>query len=226
MIRQRRLWAALALAGAGAAMSLAAAYACGAQATMTISPTEAMPGQEVAGTGKLFSTALGGGPTAEPVVLHWNSLSGPILWTGRPDSAGNIAFRFVVPPSAAAGSYMLVATQNNADGVAASGTPARVSLTVLPLPVTTTSTSTVEPVTTEVTQPPATILAETPPPASAVAPAAAPVATKTVTSPRSQRHPPRWRSRPPRQRQASLPHRPCHRRQPSRRPSRPPASQW
>ena len=180
-MRQRRRWAVLAFAGGVALVPLASAFACGVQTSISVSPIEAMPGQQVTGSGKGFSTSHGGAPAAEPVVLHWNAQAGPVLWTGRPDATGNIVFYFVVPANAAEGPAMLFATQNNADGIPAPGTPARAALTVLPLPVTTTTTTIAEPVTTVVTLPPATLPVETPQAViPAAAPAAAVVATKTV----------------------------------------------
>ena len=139
------------------------AYACGALASLSVSPASGDVGSTVSGVGKGFSNSHGGAPSAEPVVVHFNSRTGPVLWSGRPDASGNIEFSFTVP-KADPGSYTLIATQNNADGVPASGTPARASFQVTgPAPA--------------VAPAPAAAPAE--PVAAAPAPAAAPAQTAT-----------------------------------------------
>ena len=105
------------------------AYACGALASLSVNTQSADSGTTVTGMGRNFSNAHGGAPSAEPVVLHFNTRTGPVLWSGRPDASGSVEFSFQVP-RVAAGSYTVIATQNNADGVAVGGTPARASLTV------------------------------------------------------------------------------------------------
>jgi hypothetical protein len=105
------------------------AYACSALASLSVTTQSADSGMTVTGSGKGFSNAHGGAPSAEPVVLHLDSRTGPVLWSGRPDANGNVDFAFQVPRTAA-GSYALIATQNNADGVPVSGTPARAAFTV------------------------------------------------------------------------------------------------
>jgi len=119
---------ALCVVGALVAVPLVAAsiaYACTALATLSLNPASGDAGAQVSGSGRAFSSA----PTAEPVVVRFNSRSGPVLWTGRPDGAGNINFTFAVP-NVAPGSYAVIATQNNADGHPVGGTPARAAFTV------------------------------------------------------------------------------------------------
>ena len=111
------------------------AYACGALASLSVSASSADAGATISGVGRGFSNSHGGAPSAEPVVLHFNSRSGPVLWSGRPDANGVIEFSFTVP-QVDPGSYTLIATQTNADGEPAPGTPARTSFTVTgPAPV-------------------------------------------------------------------------------------------
>jgi len=109
------------------------AYACGALASISVSTSSGDPGATVNGVGTGFSNSHGGAPSSEPVVLHLETRSGPVLWSGRPDASGRIEFSFVVP-QVDPGPYALIATQNNADGVPAPGTPARASFTVTGVP--------------------------------------------------------------------------------------------
>ena len=77
---------------------------------------------------------MAGGPPPEGAGV--DPRTGTVLWSGRPDASGSIAFSFQVP-DVDPGSYTLIATQNdpNRAGFAASGTPARVSFQVTPSPV-------------------------------------------------------------------------------------------
>lgn len=115
------------VAGLGAvtaAVSLAAtAYACTALATLS-APPMAPPAGTVAVTGTSFA------PTgAGPVLIHWNGVSGPVVGRAVPDAKGAITASVAVPKTAAAGQYVLVATQEKA-GKPVYGTPARASLAV------------------------------------------------------------------------------------------------
>ena len=147
------------------------AYACTGLATLSANPMSAPAGTTVNGTGKGFQAHGTDAPSTEPVVLHFNSRTGPTLWSGRPDAGGNISFAFTVP-DVEAGSYTLIATQMTATGAAAFGTPARISFQVTPPP------AAAEPVAAA----PAEEAAATPAPAAATAPAAtsAPAATPRV----------------------------------------------
>ena len=128
-LKRRRL--AVAVAGVVAVPVLAAsiAYACGALASLSVSPASGDVGTTVHGSGKGFSNAHGSSPSTEPVYVRLGSRTGAILWEGRPDSAGDISFAFTVP-NVAPGSYTILATQNNADGTPAAGTPARATFQV------------------------------------------------------------------------------------------------
>ncbi|MGH9154970.1 MAG: hypothetical protein ACRD1K_03770, partial [Acidimicrobiales bacterium] len=161
------------------------AYACAALATLSVNPGSADAGQTVSGFGQSFSNTHGGAPSIEPVVVRFNSRTGPVLWSGRPDNAGNISFSFVTP-KVAPGQYTVIATQNNADGQPAPGTPARAAFQV---------TGVAEPVVAPVVAAPsepaaapvaaAPVAAATPAPARVAAPAPAvtpaPVAAPAVT---------------------------------------------
>ena len=154
------------------------AYACSALASLSVNTQSADSGATVSGTGKGFSNAHGGAPSSEPVVLHLDSRTGPVLWSGRPDSSGAIEFSFQVPRTAA-GSYALIATQNNADGVPVSGTPARAAFTVAGPISEAIAAAAAAPVTEPAAAP---AVAAAPAPVAAPAPAATPA--RTVAAPR------------------------------------------
>lgn len=113
-----------------AAMSVlvlaAAAYACTALATLNLSAPSGPVGTNVVAKGAAFSTA----PGASPVVLHLDRADGPVLGQATPDRAGNFSVGFAVPQTEA-GHHAIVATQLNAKGQMAYGTPARTSFQVV-----------------------------------------------------------------------------------------------
>lgn len=149
------------------------AYACSALASLSVDIQSADSGVTVNGVGRNFSNAHGGAPSSEPVVLHLNSRTGAVLWSGRPDANGNVEFSFQVP-RVASGSYALIATQNNADGVPVSGTPARAAFTVAG-PI---SDAIAAAEAAPAAEPVAAAPAVAPAPAPAPAPAAAPAVTR------------------------------------------------
>lgn len=121
----------VAIGGAGAALVIAgaAAFACTNLATLNLSSAAGNAGDTVTVTGSSFRVARGDNPTL-PVVLHWNGVNGTELASVTPDSAGNISATFTVPEGQP-GYYVLVATQQDADGVDQYGTPARASYQIL-----------------------------------------------------------------------------------------------
>ncbi|HWB71692.1 MAG TPA: hypothetical protein VG452_05700 [Egibacteraceae bacterium] len=106
----------------------AAAFACTNLATMNLSSAAGTAGDSVMLTGSSFSVPREGPPT--PVVVHWNGVDGPVLATVLPDEAGNISAEFTIPEGQP-GYYVVVATQRDAEGVDAYGTPARASFQIL-----------------------------------------------------------------------------------------------
>jgi hypothetical protein len=116
--------------GASAGVVLgAAAFACTNLATLNLSSTAGKAGDVVTVTGSSFSAARADAP-AIPVQLRWNGVDGKVLAEATPDKAGNISATFTVPEGAP-GYYVLVATQKDAKGVDAYGTPARASYQIL-----------------------------------------------------------------------------------------------
>jgi hypothetical protein len=126
-----------ALAGMVAFAFAAVAYACTSLATLNTSAPAGNPGSNVTVTGSGFASsqaaapaapgapAAGAAAAAAPVVLHWDGVNGPVLGQAVADSGGNITATVAIPQDAAAGSHVIVATQQNARGQAVGGTPAR-----------------------------------------------------------------------------------------------------
>ena len=63
------------------------------------------------------------------VTLRWNSRTGAVLWQGRPSQRGTISGSFRVPRTRS-GNYVVLGTQQRADGNPAPGTPSRAALRV------------------------------------------------------------------------------------------------
>lgn len=102
---------------------VATAFACGSLATLKLNRATATPGVEVAAVGGNFNS----NPKASAVQLRFNGRNGRVLWEGRPAANGRFKASFTVP-SAAAGQYIIVATQTGPDGRPAAGTPGRAPL--------------------------------------------------------------------------------------------------
>ncbi len=109
----------------------AVAFACTNLATLNLSSAAGSAGDSVTLTGSSFNvpSASRPGPLL-PVVVHWNGVDGPVLATVLPDEAGNVYAEFTIPEGQP-GYYVIVATQRNAEGVDAYGTPARASFQIL-----------------------------------------------------------------------------------------------
>src|SRR5215212_1051049 len=119
--------------GAAAAASViagAAAFACTNLATLNLSSTAGKAGDSVTVTGSSFRVNSANVATSDPVVLHWNGTEGTELARVTPDKAGNISATFAIPEGQP-GYYVIVATQKDAKGVDAYGTPARASFQIL-----------------------------------------------------------------------------------------------
>lgn len=123
---------------------LAVAFACAPLASFTLDAPSAEVGAEVSGVVRGVFATRGGAPSAEPVYVRFGSASGPVVWEGRPNASGEAAVRFTVP-DVQPGVHVVIATQNNADGAPAPGTPARTTLEVLPRPVPSATTTTAAP---------------------------------------------------------------------------------
>lgn len=106
----------------------ATAWACTNLATLNLSSPAGQAGDTLTVTGSAFRVPSEGAP--DPVVLTWNGVDGPVLATVTPDSAGNISATFSVPQGEP-GYYVLVASQTDADGIDAYGTPARAAFEIL-----------------------------------------------------------------------------------------------
>ncbi len=114
---------------AAMAFTAIAAFACTNLATLNLSSGSGGAGDAIAVTGSSFRVATGDNP-AMPVVLNWNGVDGPVLAQTTPDAAGNISATFSVPEGQP-GYYVIVASQKDAEGADAYGTPARASFQIL-----------------------------------------------------------------------------------------------
>ena len=129
MSLQKKGLAVFATAMVAMAIAASAAFACTNLATLNLSSASGNVGDTVTVTGSSFKA-----PAADaapiPVLLNWNGADGPILAEATPDSAGNISATFSVPEGEP-GYNVVVASQNDAEGEAAFGTPARASFQIL-----------------------------------------------------------------------------------------------
>ena len=103
----------------------AIAYACIGVVGLSTSPSVVQPGGTVTVTGKDFVND-------KPVVLHLDTVDGPVIYT-VPRSTGdvmtsNFSVTFQLPSSVSNGSHVLVATQDEHD--MNGGNPARAALYV------------------------------------------------------------------------------------------------
>ncbi|MDP9420597.1 MAG: hypothetical protein M3P53_10700 [Actinomycetota bacterium] len=117
---------------AAMAFTAVAAFACTNLATLNLSTPSGSVGDTVTVTGSSFRVPSGAqaGQPASPVVLNWNGADGRLLAQTTPDSAGNISATFSVPEGQP-GYYVIVASQKDAQGADAYGTPARASFQIL-----------------------------------------------------------------------------------------------
>ncbi|MGH9266670.1 MAG: hypothetical protein ACRD0D_00660 [Acidimicrobiales bacterium] len=118
------------IAAGGTALFAAVAFACTNLATLNLSSATGKVGDSIVLTGSSFSVNSSNVANSTPVVVSWNGANGPVLATVTPDKGGNISAPFSIPEGAP-GYYVIVATQKNASGVDAYGTPARASFQIL-----------------------------------------------------------------------------------------------
>ena len=99
-------------AATGAAVMLfaAAAWACVAGPTLIAEPRSVPAGSEVQVSGISWNGDL-------PVVVRFNALDGPILGTFQPDPVSDrLDATVTIPAGTAPGNYVLIGTQQSADG--------------------------------------------------------------------------------------------------------------
>jgi len=122
-MRMRR-WAIGGMSAVGAVVVAgAAAWACVSGPAVNLSTVNAKPGQEV-------TANITGLNRSDPITARWNALDGPVLATGT-HTGGNASIPFTVPADAKAGNYVVIFSQNSADGKL-SQLPIRALLTVTP----------------------------------------------------------------------------------------------
>ena len=110
---------------AAAMVPAAIAYACIGVVALSTSPSVVQPGGTVTVTGKDFVND-------KPVVLHLDTVDGPVIYT-VPKSTGdvmtsNFSVTFTLPSTVSNGAHVLVATQDEHD--MNGGNPARAALYV------------------------------------------------------------------------------------------------
>jgi len=111
----------------GILFPVAVAWACLPVASLTSNTAQAQPGSQVTVTGSEFGS--------NPVDVHFNALTGPVLATLTPDSNGNFSGAVTIPSDAAPGSAVLVATEAAATATGSKGSspgvPARALIEVV-----------------------------------------------------------------------------------------------
>ena len=114
-------------------VTAATAFACTNLASLNISSSSGSPGTTLQISGTAY--AIKGG---SDVVVRWDSLTGPILATVKPDATGTIHGTVTVPAEAKPGPHVILATQDYTDAkgvtTAAYGTPARAGFTIGAVP--------------------------------------------------------------------------------------------
>ena len=114
----------------GAALPLAVAsvaWACGVLATLTLDKKVAAPGQALTATGRNYANTSPTGASA--VSIRLQTRSGQVLSTVAA-SNGKIEDTFTLPANTSPGWYVVLATQQNANGTQKAGTPGRTTLRV------------------------------------------------------------------------------------------------
>lgn len=106
----KKLGALSAAAAMGVTLFGATAWACVAGPTLLATPQNVAAGEEVQLSGITWDADY-------PVVVHFNALDGPVLGEFVPDpSSRAISGAVTIPQGAAPGNYVLVGTQQAADG--------------------------------------------------------------------------------------------------------------
>jgi hypothetical protein len=122
MGRARSLASAGVVTIAATILSVTAAWACVSGPAVNLSTIEAKAGQEVGIKGASFRLT-------DDVLVRFNALDGPLLTTIKP-VGGTIDGTFTVPAGTKAGTYVIMAMQNDANGKL-SLAPVRTSLNVI-----------------------------------------------------------------------------------------------
>ena len=99
----------------------ATAWACISVASLSVSPAQAQPGQQVEVKGEGYNT--------KPVDLRFNGLDGPVLATVTAQG-GAIKATVTIPQDAKPGNYVVFATQEAQPGNTTWGIPSRALVTV------------------------------------------------------------------------------------------------
>ena len=167
---RRNILATLVLAAAAGLVAAGAAFACTAQATLSVSPPQGPVGTPFTVTGNGFVAGAA-------VNVRWGGASGALVGQPVADETGRVAVSGTVPAEAPAGAVIINGSQKTTN---AQGNEVFFNTSVL-FTVTAETAQQPPPQPTPVTQPPAAPVAQAPAPAPAVQPASAP-AVQPVTS--------------------------------------------
>lgn len=118
--------AALLLFGGVAAVLLTGlvAWACVPAATLIATPNQGVkPGDTISVSGRSYGSA-------NPVMVRWNAIDGPVLAEAKADGGFITNVPVTIPENAQPGNYVLVATQEAAAGSTTWGIPARALVVV------------------------------------------------------------------------------------------------
>jgi hypothetical protein len=123
----RRLTVGVVLTGIGALLYGATSWACIFLGGITASATTVQPGGSLGINGLSFGS--------NPVELHLDGVTGPLLATVTPDAKGNFSQAVIIPPDVGTGSHVLVATEapatpDGSNSGSAQGVPSRVAFQV------------------------------------------------------------------------------------------------
>jgi hypothetical protein len=111
------------------------AWACAALATLSLDSKVVQPGQEVNITGRGFSDSHAGTTAGDSrVALRMRTRNGAVV-KELEVFGGRIATKMALPRDMKSGFYVMLATQQKADGTARAGTPARFAFRVSGAPV-------------------------------------------------------------------------------------------
>ncbi len=102
------------------------AWACGVLSTLKLNTSSASPGQSVTAIGVNYSVR----PGVSAVTIHLVSRTGTVVANTVPGPGRDIDATFPIPGNTKPGTYILLATQYNANGTPVAGTPGRTTVRI------------------------------------------------------------------------------------------------
>lgn len=125
--RGRRLTVGALLAAVVAMLGVSTSWACIFLGGITASASSVQPGGTLTIKGLSFGS--------NPVELHLDTLTGPVLATATPDPKGNFSQAVTIPQTTSTGSHVIVATEaaatpDGSNSGSAQGVPSRATVEV------------------------------------------------------------------------------------------------